>query len=63
MHRKTLPSFLFFKKQQIFHLPSSFDTWNYLAFVTSERNILLINIPVPGLQLLDKTTLGYFLAA
>lgn len=63
MHRKILPSFLFFKKQQIFHLPSSFDTWNYLAFVTSERNILLINIPVPGLQLLDKTTLGYFLAA
>ena len=58
-----LPFLLFFKKQHIFHLPSPLNARHYLAFVTPERNVLLIDISVTCLQLLDKSTLGYFLVA
>ena len=60
IHRKILPSLLLFKKQQIFHLPSPFNARNYLAFVTPERDILLIDIPVSGLQLLQQFAFGHF---
>lgn len=63
IHRKILPSLLLFKKQQIFHLPSPFNARNYLAFVTPERDILLIDIPVSGLQFPDKSTLGNLFTA
>ena len=60
IHRKILPSLLLFKKQQIVHLPSPFNARNYLAFVTPERDILLIDIPVSGLQLLQQFAFGHF---
>ena len=58
--RKILPSLLLLEEQHIFHLPSPFNTRHYLTFVTPERNILLIDIPVSGLQLLQQAALGHF---
>ena len=57
--RKILPFLLLFKKQYIFHLPSPFNARHYLAFVTPERNILLIDIPVSCLQFLQQFTFGH----
>jgi len=54
----TLPSFLLFKKQQIFHLPSPLDARNYLAFIAAEGNVLLVNIPVSGFQFLYQLAFG-----
>ena len=53
-----LPSFLLFKKQQIFHLPSPLDARNYLAFIAAEGNVLLVNIPVSGFQFLYQLAFG-----
>lgn len=61
--RKILPSFLLFKKQQIFHLPSSFNARNYLAFIAAEGNVLLVNVPVPGFQFLYQLAFGKVFAA
>ena len=47
-------------KQHIFHLPSPFNARNDLTFVTPERNILLIDIPVTCLQLLQQFAFGHF---
>lgn len=58
IHRKILPSFLLFKKQQIFHLPSPLDARNYLAFIAAEGNVLLVNIPVSGFQFLYQLAFG-----
>lgn len=52
------PSFLLFKKQQIFHLPSPLDARNYLAFIAAEGNVLLVNIPVSGFQFLYQLAFG-----
>lgn len=49
---------LLFKKQQIFHLPSPFNARNYLAFIAAERNVLLVNVPVPGFQFLYQLAFG-----
>ena len=53
----------FSKKQHVFHLPSFLYARNYPAFVTPERNVLLVNVPVPGFQLLYEPAFGYGLAA
>lgn len=62
IHRKILPSFLLFKKQQIFHLPSPLDARNYLAFIAAERNVLLVNVPVPGFKFLYQLAFGKIFA-
>ena len=59
-NRKILPSLLLFKKQHIFHLPSPLNARNDLTFVTPERNILLIDIPVTCFQLLQQFAFGHF---
>ena len=58
--RKILHFLLFFKKQHIFHLPSSFNARHYFAFVAPEGDILFIDIPVSGLQLLQQFAFGHF---
>ena len=58
--RKILPLSLILKKQHIFHLSSALDARNHLAPVTSERNILVIDIPVARFQSLYQTAFRYF---
>ena len=57
------PLFLLFKKQQIFHLSSSFNARNYLAFIAAERNVLLVNVPVPGFKFLYQLAFWKVFAA
>jgi hypothetical protein len=49
---------LLFKKQHEFHLPSPFDAWNYLTSVATERNVLLIDVPVSCFQFLYELAFG-----
>ena len=40
-------------------LPSSLDARHHLSLIASERDILLVNIPVAGFQLLDQPAFRY----
>ena len=40
-------------------LPSSLDARHYLSLIASERDILLVDIPVAGFQFLDQPAFGY----
>ena len=42
---------------------ATFDTGSGLAFVATVRDILFVNIPVAGLDFLDKVTLRAFAIA
>lgn len=44
-------SFLLLKQQHVFHFSSPFNAWYYFPLVAPERDILVVNIPVPGFQL------------
>ena len=39
---------------------AAFDTGDWFAFVAAVRDILFVNIPVTGLDFLDKVTLWSF---
>ncbi len=41
-------------------LPSSLDARHHLSLIASERDILLVDIPVAGFQLLDQLAFGIF---
>ena len=42
---------------------AAFDTGDWLTFIATVRDILLIDIPVTGLYFLDKVTLRAFAIA
>lgn len=58
-NRQVLPFLLLLKKQHVFHLSSAFDARYHLAPVTPEGNILPVDVPVSGFQLLQQPAFGH----
>ena len=55
--------FLRYIQQLKLSFPAVFDAGDWLAFIATVRDILLVKIPVAGLYFLDKVTLRAFAIA
>ena len=54
---------LWYIQQLKLSFPAVFDAGDWLAFIATVRDILLVKIPVAGLYFLDKVTLRAFAIA
>ena len=54
---------LWYIQQLKLSFSATFDAGDWLAFVATVRDILFVNIPVAGLDFLDKVTLRAFAIA